>query len=130
MSATTYTPEVLTKLYARLHKHYAQEEEDAVYVSELVDPEAFFQGLATFALWILTEPTSERTRTQAAEYDEILTATHNQTIQSLTDGQRTAGCRCMEQYIREKIERLQTQEHGRERADRLDKWVRRLQLLE
>lgn len=143
-TSSHYTKESLTHLYSRLYKHYVppptEEEDDGQprYVSELVDPEAFFHGLATFALWIFTEPESDRTQRYAAEQDEILSATHHHIIEALKEDQPVSGCLCMETYIEEKVKTLQSildkenlMDEQRENAeDGLVKWVHRLQLLQ
>jgi len=135
-ATTPYDIVALQKLYLRLHAHYMPEEETHFTV-ELIDPEAFYAQLATFAKWIMTEPSSERTQTLAKECDEILTNTHNDTIRGLTDGQTVEGCICMEQYIEQKCQTYRnhllhtglTEAQRAASEESLAKWVDRLSRL-
>ena len=142
-----YDVPALQRLYKRLYQHYlsdgtdnSAEEDEALkshYVTELIDPEAFYRELATFALWIMTEPASERTQALAKQCDEILTATHNDTIRGLTDGQIVNGCVCMEQYIQQKCQNFRahlaqsglTESERAASEDSLAKWIDRLSRL-
>lgn len=138
-----YDALALQRLYQRLHQHYLSDGTDGSiedeylkshYTVELIDPEAFYRELATFALWIMTEPTSERTQALAKQCDEILTATHNDTIRGLTDGQIVNGCVCMEQYIQQKCQNFRahlvqsglTESERTASEDSLEKWTDRL----
>jgi hypothetical protein len=119
-----YHPAQLQQLYARLHRHYIGEEESH-YTLELIDPEEYYKGLTTFALWIMTEPDSERTQALATEYDAILTQVHEAMKNSMSDGQPTDGCRCMERYLRDKVDQCVAKEDH----EGMEKWEHRLQLL-
>ena len=140
---TPFTPADLQRLYTRLHTHYIgvfhQEDfQESRIVNDLIEPEAFYRELATFAHLLMTAPTSARTQAVARTYQDHLSAIHQLTITDLTNGEPTQGCICMREYLEGKCERYRgllanpdvPDEDKHHAVEALRKWEDRLSRLE